>query len=486
MYMIAHQYKIRIEKSKTEKIDFNLEDVLLKNTTIKRITKKESEVIIKEYEWLRCLPTHTIYHYGIFFNINNKEYLGGVLVYSPEYSENTGAWDKFGFTGKMLLLSRGVCLWWTPKNTASYFISKVNKIIAKETHYRIITATVDPDAGEIGTIYQSMNWHYMGLMSGNYTKSGEELKRISFLINGVKRSSRWMRKTHGTMKIDVVKSIYPDAVVLKESRKRRYITFIDTKKNNKKYLKSIENYILKYPKRNEETIKGIIYKITNTINNKIYIGQTIRSLFERINEYKCNKTNNYLLNAFNKYGFENFKFEIIDTAISLEELNEKEINYILKYNSTDKNIGYNLEYGGNNSLASNETKLKMSASHKGIKQNEDWINNRIAKKGSVEAIKYGKPKTDSERKYLSENSPKYWKGKTREEETKRNISETKKLQALKPKNMKKVLVININNNEQIPFESTYECAKYFNVNQSTISRYCNYKKIKGEYKFTFI
>ena len=483
--MIAHQYKIREEKSKTEIIDFNIGDVKLVNSVIRKISKPESAIIIKEYEWLKCLPTHTKYHYGLFFKINDKEYIGGVLVYSPEYAENTGAWDKFGFTGKILLLSRGVCLWWTPKNTASYFISRVNRLIAKETHYRVITATVDPEAGEIGTIYQSLNWYYLGLMSGNYTKSGEEKKRISFLINGVKRSSRWIRKLHGTMKVDVIREIYPDVIVLKESRKRRYVTFIDTKINNKNLFKGIKNYVIKYPKRESNNLYGLIYKISNKINNKIYFGQTIRSLFERIKDYKLLKTNHYLQNSINKYGFENFEFEIIDTATTIEELNEKEIFYINKFNSMDKTIGYNLESGGNRALASNETKEKMSKSHSGIKQTEEWINNRVAKAGSDEAKKYGKEKNDVERKYISESSPKFWLGKTRGQETKDKISETKKKQGLKPVNIKSVVVINIKTNEEFTFESTKECSLHFKVNQSTISRYCSNEKIKDEYKFKY-
>lgn len=483
--MTAHQYKIREEKSKTEIIDFNIDDVKLGNSVIRKISKPESGKIIKEYEWLKCLPTHTKYHYGLFFKINDKEYIGGVLVYSPEYAENTGAWDKFGFTGKILLLSRGVCLWWTPKNTASYFISRVNRLIAKETHYRVITATVDPEAGEIGTIYQSLNWHYLGLMSGNYTKSGEEKKRISFLINGVKRSSRWIRKLHGTMKVDVIREIYPDVIVLKESRKRRYVTFIDTKINNKNLFKGIKNYVIKYPKRESNNLYGLIYKITNKINNKIYFGQTIRSLFERIKDYKLLKTNHYLQNSINKYGFENFEFEIIDTATTIEELNEKEIFYINKFNSMDKTIGYNLESGGNNALASNETKEKMSKSHTGIKQTEEWINNRVAKAGSNEAKKYGKEKNDEERKHMSETSLKFWLGKTRDQETRDKISETKKKQGLKPVNIKSVVVINIKTNEELTFESTKECSVYFKVNQSTISRYCSNEKIKDGFKFIY-
>ena len=394
--MIAHQYKIRLEKSKTEEIDFNLNDVSLHNTTIKKITKNEAKRVIVDYEWLKSLPTHTKYHYGLFFNINNKKYLGGVLVYSPEYSENLGTWDKFDFTGKILLLSRGVCLWWTPKNTASFFISKVNKIIAKETHYRIITATVDPEAGEIGTIYQSLNWYYLGVMSGNLNSNGSEKKRISFLINGVKRSSRWVRKCIGTMKIDEVKKHYPDVLVLKESRKRRYITFIDNKKNNKKYFNIIKNFIYKYPKRKESNI-----------------------------------------------------------------------------------------IGGKNSITSDSTKIKQSISHKGIKQDGDWIKKRIHKQGSVEALKYGKKKTDVEKKKLSNNSPKYWLGKNRSEETKQKISETKRQQKIKPTNRKSVIVIDLVTGAKQIFESTYECAEFFNLNQSTISRYCKEEKVKNNKKYIY-
>ena len=60
--------------------------------------------------------------------------------------------------------------------------------------------------------------------------------------------------------------------------------------------------------------KMIIYKITNTINNKIYIGQTTRTLKERIADYKKEaiyKPNNRPISrAINKYGIENFKLDI--------------------------------------------------------------------------------------------------------------------------------------------------------------------------------
>ena len=245
-----------------------------------------------------------------------------------------------------------------------------------------------------------------------------------------------------------------------------------------------------------ETIKifGVIYRITNTVNNKIYIGQTTREINERINEYKRGYRENhyfnqYLLNSFNKYGFDCFIFEVIDNANSIEELNEKEINYIAQYNSTDRNLGYNIESGGRNSKPSEETLIKMSESHKGIKQTEDWINKRIAKIGTEDAKKYGKEKTDEERTYLSINSPKFWQGKVRDEETRKKISETKLKQGFsilqKEINNRIVYMTNIITNEITYFESTAKAGKIINVHQSTISRWCLKNKIIGDFKWSY-
>lgn len=97
----------------------------------------------------------------------------------------------------------------------------------------------------------------------------------------------------------------------------------------------------------------IIYKATNLINNKIYIGQTIRTLNARKSDhfYRAFKANSEQVfhKALRKYGKENFKWEIIDTADAIEALDEKEIYWIWFYNSyvnaNDSN-GYNMTLGG--------------------------------------------------------------------------------------------------------------------------------------------
>jgi hypothetical protein len=246
--ILAHQYRIRIEKEieEKEKINFDYTKATLKNCIVKPINRYLCEKIIKEYEWLGYLPKYTKYYFGIFFNIDNEEVLGGVVAYQPEYGDNIGVWDKYGFTGKIIQLSRGVCLWWTPKNSASFMISKTLNWLKNNTEYEIVSATTDPNAGEIGTIYQSLGWHYVGCMDGNKKKNGEEIIRYGYKIDGKIYNQRHIRKMIGTAKKEEVLKHFPNVIIFNSGRKRRYFKFI---KNEFIHKTTISNMIKNYPKR---------------------------------------------------------------------------------------------------------------------------------------------------------------------------------------------------------------------------------------------
>ena len=99
-----------------------------------------------------------------------------------------------------------------------------------------------------------------------------------------------------------------------------------------------------------------IYKITNKINNKCYIGQSI-DINRRWLEHK--NPNNWdrksiLYDAFKKYDIENFSFEIIEECAQ-EELNEKEKYWIQYYNSYYN--GYNSTLGGDGTFLYDYKKL---------------------------------------------------------------------------------------------------------------------------------
>ena len=85
---------------------------------------------------------------------------------------------------------------------------------------------------------------------------------------------------------------------------------------------------------------GIIYKITNKLNNKVYIGQTTRKLgFDRRYSYNLyrNTKNAHLKSSIDKYGIDNFEInKMFDVAYSKEELDEKE-KYWIKYYKPEYN-----------------------------------------------------------------------------------------------------------------------------------------------------
>ncbi len=89
---------------------------------------------------------------------------------------------------------------------------------------------------------------------------------------------------------------------------------------------------------------GTVYKLTNTVNGKIYIGQTRRPLYKRFNEHCC--ANSAIGRAIRKYGKDKFTKEIIAVCESKEELDSCESRYIAEYKSNDPNFGYNRTEGG--------------------------------------------------------------------------------------------------------------------------------------------
>lgn len=154
----------------------------------------------------------------------------------------------------------------------------------------------------------------------------------------------------------------------------------------------------------------LIYKITNLINGKIYVGQTTKTLEQRLakhwSEARCaSRPNNYFHNALLKYGIENFIIEKLDTASSIEELNEKEYYWIEKLHSRDKDIGYNLMTGGKSGIKSEKTKELLRQ-----KKIANWNNDKLKirmRKGLVKATEAWQ--TLCEEKKSRNTMPNLWK-----------------------------------------------------------------------------
>lgn len=102
--------------------------------------------------------------------------------------------------------------------------------------------------------------------------------------------------------------------------------------------------------------KFCIYKYTCQTTNKVYIGQTCRSSLKTragVNGERYKSCRKFYA-AIQKYGWENFKVEILENNLTAEEANIKEKEYIKNYNSIEN--GYNIFEGGSNKTTSEETK----------------------------------------------------------------------------------------------------------------------------------
>jgi len=172
----------------------------------------------------------------------------------------------------------------------------------------------------------------------------------------------------------------------------------------------------------------IIYKITCKINNKVYIGQTIKSIDHRWKEHLSAsiKGQSLFYRAIKKYGADSFLIEVLENCTSEEELNLREVFWIKKFSSFGDN-GYNLTEGGqgcNGYRHSDDVKTHLSKVHKGRKFSDEHLKNLgLAQKERMRRSPHG----EDARKKMSEGA----KNKKISDEHKKKISESNRLRALK-------------------------------------------------------
>lgn len=250
----------------------------------------------------------------------------------------------------------------------------------------------------------------------------------------------------------------------------------------------------------------IIYKVTNLVNNKIYIGK------DKHNNSKYFGSGIKIKRAIKKYGKNSFIKETLEECLDEKDLNEREEYWINKYNSVDRNVGYNITHGGEggDTISNNPRKCEISKKHSENmkafhmknpklkkeyirkKDNPNWINPNKGRK------RIGEKKISSKRgipnpkhsEWMKKNNP--FKGKThsleeiekirergklpKSSEHKRKISES--LVGNKPGNMRKV---SVNGHE---YESLSDAARKNGIPISTMKNRLKSKNKKFEnYKY---
>lgn len=163
-----------------------------------------------------------------------------------------------------------------------------------------------------------------------------------------------------------------------------------------------------------------IYKLTSP-NGKSYIGKTT-NLYARLNQYKnlhC-KNQTYLYHAIKKYGWENFKVELLeqvedeDLDILDTTLNELEIKYIAEFRVTERDKGYNISSGGEGGRLTEETKRKIGEGNRGKILSAET-------KEKISKARMGTVFTEETKRRMSEARV----GIKLAEETKKKMSETR-------------------------------------------------------------
>lgn len=241
--------------------------------------------------------------------------------------------------------------------------------------------------------------------------------------------------------------------------------------------------------RTSDALCGV-YKITNIIDSKVYIGQSI-NIYARWKDHihSLNRGDSrctLLQRAWNKYGEENFSFEIIELC-SEDMLDCIETKYIELYNSQDS--GYNIEPGGNNNKhLSEETKKKIGDANRGRRHTDEAKKKMSEQRRGENNVMYGKHHTDEARKKMSEakkgkpGSPRsdYQKERARQAnlgkevslETRRKLSEANKGHIPYNKIMRSVYCVELNK----VFESPSDAGKEFKINSGNILACCEHKR----------
>lgn len=222
-----------------------------------------------------------------------------------------------------------------------------------------------------------------------------------------------------------------------------------------------------------------IYSIENIINHKKYIGQSV-NIKSRWMKHKSelnnnNHDNDYFQKAWNKYGEENFEFTILEEC-SKDMLNERECYYIDLYNTMNRDYGYNLKSGGQDTnYVTEDVKNKISKANKKYYKEHPEAKIQCSENAYKQWNNH-----EIKAKIMGENNGMY--GKTHSKEARQKISEAQKGHVSKYRNLTPVLCIETNK----IYECSAEAQKQLKFATSILEVCKGNRKTAGDYHWQFV
>lgn len=218
-----------------------------------------------------------------------------------------------------------------------------------------------------------------------------------------------------------------------------------------------------------ENKRYVVYKHTNKLNNKAYIGITSQKPPEKRwgVEGIGYASSPHFYSAIRKYGWDNFDHEILFENLPKNEAGKKEQELIAQYNTSNRKFGYNSTSGGEIFTMNKETKIKIS---KALMGNKNGLGHFCSteKKEKIRQSQKGKPFTEEHKRKLSEAAKKRRVPCSQEKK--------KILQEAYP-HKRKIYCEELDT----VFPSVQECARQIGANATNISKVCRGrgKTVKG-------
>lgn len=270
----CYQYQRRLDTYEEDKKKYNWTDEDIKNIDLdefifKPITgdKKEATNFIKRYEWLGTVGSYPTHWFGAYYN----GILGGVIImgmpnaFSKILGEKTKELER--------LIARGASASWCTMNLGSKFLMWCIKWMVNNTQYRLFTCYSDPQAKEKGSIYQALNFFYLGQKSGTSIRCVNPYNKDKIMTDRAFRSSAFYKRYAKDLGIVWQKNWNNKHIILWENmpndiaeRLRQYSKEM-YEKSEKIYFPNKHKYAFVLGKTKTETKK--LRKIFME-NNKIY------------------------------------------------------------------------------------------------------------------------------------------------------------------------------------------------------------------------